>query len=67
MMENVVFNGIIIGALIALTATPDAFWQMFLISGLQVAAGELAVMAILGVPLFAYLKKSGLVRQLLGE
>ena len=66
-LPNVVFNGVMIGALIALTATPDAFATMFLINGLQVAAGELAVMVILGVPLFAYLKKSGLVRQLIGE
>ena len=66
-IPNVVFNGVIIGALIAFTATPDAFWRMFLINGLQVAAGELAVMVVLGVPLFAYLQKSGLVKQLTGE
>lgn len=62
---NVVFNGLMIGALIAGTSAPDAFWRMFLISGLQVAVGELAVMTVLGVPLFVYLKKSGLVERLL--
>lgn len=65
-LPNVVFNAVLIGALIAYTAAPDAFWQMFLISGAQVAVGELAVMVLLGMPLFAYLKKSGLVKQLLG-
>lgn len=66
-IPNVVTNGVIIGALIAWTATPGAFWKMFLINGGQVALGELAVMVVLGVPLFAYLKKSGLVQKLIGE
>lgn len=66
-IPNVVFNGVIIGALIAATVAPDAFLKMFLINGAQVAVGELVVMCLLGVPLFAYLKKSGLVKQLVGE
>lgn len=65
-LPNTVCNGVIIGALIAWTATPTAFLQMFLINGLQVAAGELAVMLVLGLPLHAFLKKSGLVQRLLG-
>ena len=64
-LPNVIFNAVIIGVLIAGTSAPDAFWRMFLISGLQVAFGELAVMTVLGVPLFVYLKKSRLVEKLL--
>ena len=66
-LPNAVFNGVIIGALIAWTSAPAAFWQMFLVNALQVAAGELAVMVTLGLPLYGFLKKSGLVKQLLGE
>ena len=63
---NVLVNGVFIGAMLAwVTAPRAAFWQAFWICGLQVAAGELAVMVILGAPLYTYLKKSGLVAQLL--
>ena len=65
---NVVFNGVFIGALIAyVTVSGPGFWAAFAINGLQVAAGELAVMLLLGMPLFAYLKKSDLVRRLTTE
>lgn len=63
-LPNVLLNGVFIGALLAWTTAPGAFWAMFWVNGLQVAAGELAVMACLGVPLFGYLKKSGLVAKL---
>ena len=66
-LPNVVLNGLIIGALIAWTSAPDAFLEMFLINGAQVAVGELAVMLVLGLPLYGYLKKSGLVARLLGQ
>ncbi|MDD6770095.1 MAG: QueT transporter family protein [Inconstantimicrobium porci] len=48
-----VFNGILIGLELSLFITPDVpFW----INGLQVAAGELVVISIVGVPVFTVLK-----------
>ena len=48
-----VFNGILIGLELSLFITPDVpFW----INGLQVAAGELVVISVVGVPVFTVLK-----------
>lgn len=67
-LPNVLANGILVGAMLAWVYTPGAFWQGFLLNGLQVAAGELAVMVVLGVPLFVYIRRSTrLLRQLRGE
>ena len=66
-LPTVLVNGVMVGAMLAAVYTPDAFWQGFLVNGLQVAAGELAVMAVLGVPLMLYLQKSGLLHRLLGR
>lgn len=50
-----VFNGILIGLELSLFITPDVpFW----INGLQVAAGELVVISIVGVPVFTVLKNT---------
>ena len=57
-LPNVLVNGLFIGAMLAWVYTPDAFWQGFLVNGLQVVVGETAVMVLLGVPLFVFLKKS---------
>ncbi len=63
-IPNVVSNGLLIGALLAVTYTPDAFWQGFWTFCGQVALGELAVMLVLGIPLFLWLKKSSLLKRL---
>ena len=47
----VVFNGPIIGAILAWMLTPDAFLAGFLLFGAQVALGEAGVMFLIGVPL----------------
>jgi len=58
-LPNVLVNGIFIGAMLAWLLYPaDAFWEGFLINGGQVALGELAVMVLLGAPLFLFLKKN---------
>ena len=66
-LPTVLVNGVLVGAMLAAVYTPDAFWQGFLVNGLQVAAGELAVMLVLGLPLMAYLQKSQLLPRLLGK
>lgn len=50
LLPPVVCNGLIVGAVLAYAFTPDAFWEGFTLFSLQVAAGELAVMLALGLP-----------------
>jgi len=61
-LPNVVLNGVLVGAMLAWVYTPTAFWQGFLLNGLQVAAGELTVMVLLGLPLYAFLRRRPDVR-----
>lgn len=63
-LPTTIVNGIMVGAMLAAVYTPDAFWQGFLVNGLQVAAGELAVMVILGLPLAVWLEKSKVLSRL---
>ena len=63
-LPTTIVNGIMVGAMLAAVYTPDAFWQGFLVNGLQVAAGELAVMVILGLPLAIWLEKSKVLKRL---
>ena len=55
-----VWNGVVIGALLALTAGAEegAKLTLFFLYGAEVAAGELAVMFILGLPLLRWLPKT---------
>lgn len=64
-LPNVIANGVLVGAMLAWVLAPEAFWQSFLLFGAEVAAGELAVMLVLGVPLFLYLKRSNFVEKTL--
>ena len=66
-IPNIVANGLLVGALLAVTYTPDAFWQGFWTFCGQVALGELAVMVVIGVPLFLWLKKSNALQRILGK
>ncbi|MGO5115706.1 QueT transporter family protein [Candidatus Avoscillospira sp. LCP25S3_F1] len=63
-LPTTIVNGVMVGAMLAAVYTPDAFWQGFLVNGLQVAAGELAVMVILGLPLAVWLEKSKVLKRL---
>ena len=63
-LPTTIVNGVMVGAMLAAVYTPDAFWQGFLMNGLQVAAGELAVMVILGLPLAVWLEKSKVLKRL---
>jgi uncharacterized membrane protein len=61
-----IWNGVIIGALLALTAGEQegARLSLFFLYGAEVAAGELAVMFILGLPLMRWLPKTKFFPQL---
>lgn len=63
-LPTTIVNGVMVGAMLAAVYTSDAFWQGFLVNGLQVAAGELAVMVILGLPLAVWLEKSKVLKRL---
>ncbi len=65
-LPNILSNTVIIGMMLALVLTPQAFWAGFLTNGLSVALGEIAVMVILGVPLYVFARKTGFVSRLMG-
>ena len=50
-------NGIMVGAMLAAVLTPEQFWLSFAIFGAEVAAGELAVLLVVGLPLKKLLQK----------
>ena len=58
MLFPVIFNGIIVGAEVAWFLPEGISALGFLISGLQVALGELVICYGLGIPLFYLVKKS---------
>ncbi len=61
LLMPVIFNALIVGAEITfLLIESDATLPLFLISALEVGAGELAVCLAGGIPLFFAVKKSGL-------
>lgn len=55
----VVFNGLIVGAVLAATIAPEdsVFWATFALYGAEVAVGEAVVMYVLGLPLMRLLPK----------
>lgn len=56
-LPPVLFNGLIIGAMLAYVLTPSNFGGSFLLFGVQVAAGELLACYLLGLPLLIFLPK----------
>lgn len=57
-VPTILSNGLLVGAMLALTLTPNAplsgFWLFFA----QVSVGEIAVMYLLGLPLLYFLRKN---------
>jgi len=66
-LPPVISNGIIVGAVLAWSLTPDALLSGFLTFGGQVAFGELVVLYLLGLPLLLLLHRSGLARRLMAR
>ncbi len=64
-----IWNGVVIGALLALTAgeAEGAKLTLFFLYGAEVAAGELAVMFIIGLPLMRWLMKAKFFPPLLAK
>ena len=57
LLMPVLFNGVFVGAEIAYFSGGNVFWQAFVPASLSVAAGEAAVVFILGTALFFLIKK----------
>jgi uncharacterized membrane protein len=65
-LPPVIFNAVIIGAIIAFSGTDasEAFWPLFITSGLQVGLGEIVVLFIIGLPLMVFLPKTTVFKKL---
>jgi uncharacterized membrane protein len=63
-LPPVIVNGLVIGAVLAYTLNPGDFWRFYLIYGLQVAAGQLGVLYLLGLPLMYALPRMKFFRGL---
>ena len=56
-LSPVVWNGAVIGAVLAWSFARDAFWQSFLLFGAEVALGEAGVLFLLGMPLLSLIPR----------
>ena len=56
---------LLVGAMLAFVLTPETFWLGFALKGAQVAAGEIAVLYVLGVPLYLFMKKENVIGKIL--
>jgi uncharacterized membrane protein len=65
-LPPVVFNALIVGALITLApgAVSKATWPMFLTYSLSIGLGEFAVMYALGLPALVFLPRTGFFKTL---
>jgi uncharacterized membrane protein len=63
-LPTIFCNACLVGAMLAWVYTPDALLQGFFLMGGEVAAGEAVVLYALGVPMFLYLRKTGLISRL---
>ena len=59
----VILNGPIIGAVLAYTYTPDAFWQGFVLFMGEVALGETAVMMTFGLGFMRLIQRLGIMKK----
>ena len=66
-IPTILANAVLVGAMLAFVYTPEAFWSGFALMGAQVAAGELAVLYLLGIPLYLSFKKSDFLGRLVRE
>jgi hypothetical protein len=65
-LPPVVFNGLIIGAVIAFesSASANVFWPAFLSNSLWVGFGEFVILFVLGLPALILLPRSSFFRTL---
>ena len=63
-LQPVIFNMVIVGAVIAYSSTEGAFWQVFALNALQLGASEFIILFVIGLPLMIWLPKSDLMSRL---
>jgi uncharacterized membrane protein len=63
-IPTILSNACLVGAMLAWVYTPAALVQGFFVNAAWVALGEAAVLYVLGVPLFLYMRKSNLIAKL---
>ena len=67
-LPTVLCNMLLVGAMLSAVYMPAGeFWKGLAIFGAEVGAGEAAVLYILGVPLYRFIRKTGLMDKLLGR
>ena len=59
-LPPVLFNAVIVGAVLAYTSAPDAFWPSYALFGLEVGAGQLVACYAGGLLLLKMMEKTGL-------
>ena len=64
-LPTILANAVLVGAMLAFVLTPETFWLGFALKGAQVAAGEIAVLYVLGVPLYLFMKKENVIGKIL--
>ncbi len=65
-LPNVLVNAGLVGGMLAVVMFPQNPAVGFLTCALQVGSGELAVMVVLGLPLYFFAQRTGFVKKLLG-
>ena len=67
-LPTILCNMLLVGAMLSAVYMPAGeFWKGLAIFGAEVGAGEAAVLYILGVPLYRFIRKTGLMDKLLGR
>ncbi len=64
-LPNILCNAILVGSMLAFVLFPDNLSMGFATAAAQVGFGELAVMYLLGVPLYFFAKKSNFIAKAL--
>ena len=65
LLPNILCNTVLVGGMLAMVLMPDKLPLGFLICGAQVAIGEIAVMTVLGIPLYLFAKRTGFVSRIM--
>ena len=65
LLPTILANAVLVGAMLAFVLTPETFWLGFALKGAQVAAGEITVLYVLGVPLYLFMKKENVIGKIL--
>lgn len=64
---NILCNAVLVGGMLAFVLFPENLAIGFATAALQVAFGELAVMYVLGVPLYFFAQKTDFLKKALGS